>query len=322
MWSFAKDARFKPQKKPWEALYYNLPTTLANRTTTMGFGQKYDMYKNTFKNRTHNIYDIPREFDLRRHNSPQITFGYGREVCKRPELEVKTPVPGVGTYNMRTVPGKDALKFSLFGRTWNYKKDLNVRTPHPCPGTYEDTLATNASGRYVTSLFGNTRNVLFKGPERFKVRKNEVPPPGAYEYLTMFNKTGFHYASRFDSKIAKSFGDRPAEFYQKNKISTTPGPGSYNIFSEFNGYASEKKRCRCGRELGHPPVNSNTNSCNQSMYSKRTGRSDDKYKTFPNLKKGRKNKDESKKGDELDTLSANNTATATNYRTIDNNTLG
>lgn len=314
MWSFAKDPRFKPTKRRWDAMYYEIPTTKTMRTTTFGFGGKTDIFKNTFKHKTHAIYDIPREFELARHNSPQITMGYGREVCKKPELTIPKVTPGVGSYELRMPPGKDALKFSLFGRTWANQRSKSFKQLRPCPGTYENILSINPKGKYVNSLFDNTKNVTFKGPERFKVRRNENPPPGAYEYLSMFNKTGFHFASRFDSKIGKTMSNRPNEFYQKNKMSSTPGPGSYNLFSEFDGYMTLKKKCRCGRDLGHPmiysPCGSKCNSNNISKYSQSS------LKKFVNLTDNNIKKRNAKlRPDESGDLKSAN-YTATNFKTL------
>ena len=67
----------------------------------------------------------------------------------------------------------------------------------------------------------------------------------------MFNRTGMQFTSKFNSTIAKTISNRPKEFYLPDKQSLFPGPGSYNSFSEFNGYNENHKKCRCGRNLGH-----------------------------------------------------------------------
>lgn len=327
MYSFGKAQRFKPIKRPWDALFYNLPSVQDKFTTTFGYGTKLDLYKNAFKGKTHAIYDIPKEFELFRHNTPQYSFGKGRDDCKRPELEIKKNTPGVGTYNLRTPPGKDALKFSIFGRDWANPKNKSLRTLNPGPGTYEDTLRINRPGKYCTSLYNNTRQIAFAGPERFKTMYNRNPAPGAYDLPTMFNRTGFHFTSKFDSKIGKTMSNRPSSFYRKNKMSMTPGPGSYNIFSEFEGFTGAKRLCKCGRELGHSKERCNSRKSSKFTVCKRH------YKTISNtisIPKIRKSKKIARAGREKDypTISKNtdgfgyNTITSDGaYKTTKNDTI-
>ena len=166
------------------------------------------------RNKTHRYYDIPREFDLKRKNTPQYSFGKGRDVCKKPEFKVIKETPGVGTYNIGKNLGEGALSFSIFGREWaNRKISPSHSLITPGPGHYEETLKTNSKGDYISSLYGNTWKIRFSGPERFKYDIN------------------------------------------------TPGPGSYDIFSDFNGYTDIHKKCKCGRRLGHPPLYEGSTAC-------------------------------------------------------------
>ena len=112
MYKFGKEKRFQNYAKPYNAFFYDLPSVRDNFTTSLGKGNKYDFFKHVLRGKTHKYYDIPREFDLWRKNSPQYSFGKGRDVCKKPELEINTSTPGVGEYNLRKDFGSDALKFS------------------------------------------------------------------------------------------------------------------------------------------------------------------------------------------------------------------
>ena len=257
MYKFNKAVRFPSFKKPYEAFFYNLPSVQDRFTTTFGYGKKFDFSKNVLKGKTDSYYDIPREFDLKRKNSPQYSFGKGRDLCIMPEHKIEKNTPGVGTYDLRKEFGKDALKFSIFGREWEHRKisPMNAFIT-PGPGYYEEVLKTNDKGRYSSSVFENTKQVKFIGPQRDRVIKNNNPPPWAYNLGTMFNKTGLQFTSKFKSTIAKTMSDRPKEFYLPYKKCSLPGPGSYNSFSEFNGYNENKRRCKCGRVLGHPHANS------------------------------------------------------------------
>ena len=264
MYKFGKEKRFADYSKPYDAFFYDLPSVRDNFTTTLGKGKKYDFFKNVLRGKTHKYYDIPREFDLSRKNTPQYSFGKGRDVCKRPELNIETGTPGVGSYNLRKNFGADALKFSIFGREWVHRKiSPSNAFITPGPGQYEESLKTNTSGNYISSLYGNTWKIKFAGPKRFKSHIINTPGPGAYQMKTMFNRTGFHYTSRYDSMIAKTMGERPKRFYAPIKKNTTPGPGSYDVFSDFNGYSDNHKKCKCGRELGHPPVTEGETPCDE-----------------------------------------------------------
>ena len=193
-----------------------------------------------------------------------------------PEHKINKDTPGVGTYELRKGLGEDALKFSIFGREWDHRKisPMNAFIT-PGPGYYEEVLKTNDKGRYSSSIFENTRQIKFIGPERDKIIKNNNPPPWAYNLGTMFNRTGMQFTSKFNSTIAKTISNRPKEFYLPDKQSLFPGPGSYNSFSEFNGYNENHKKCRCGRNLGHLHANnesydrySRTISVAESKHSK------------------------------------------------------
>ena len=264
MYKFGKEKRFQNYSKPYDAFFYDLPSVRDTFTTSLGKGNKYDFYKNVLRGKTHKYYDIPREFDLSRKNTPQYSFGKGRDVCKKPELKIDTGTPGVGSYNLRKNLGDDALKFSIFGREWAHRKiSPSNAFITPGPGQYEESLKTNTSGNYISSLYGNTWKIKFAGPQRFKYATINTPGPGTYQMKTMFNRTGFHYTSRYDSMIAKTMSDRPKKFYAPIKKSTTPGPGSYDVFSDFCGYSDNHRKCKCGRRLGHPPVTEGDIPCDE-----------------------------------------------------------
>lgn len=261
MYQFGKERRFRSFAKDYDAFFYNIPT-VKGFTTSFGFGGKSDFTRDVMKNKSHSYYDVPREFDLHRRNTPQYSFGYGREVCKKPEYKVEKNTPGVGSYNLRKPLGYDALKFSIFGREWDHRRKSPMNSLiTPGPGHYEETLKTNEKGNYVTSLYTNTWKIKFAGPQRFNEKYSKNPPPGAYELGTMFNTTGLQFSSKFNSTIAKTMSHRPKEFYAPYAKTTLPGPGTYNCFSDFNGYTEEHRKCRCGRKLGHPPVRDGPTAC-------------------------------------------------------------
>lgn len=255
MYKFGKERRFCSFKKPYDAFFYELPSVRDRFTTTFGYGHKFDITKNIMRDKTHSYYDVPREFDLKRRNTPQYSFGKGRDICKKPEFKIEKNTPGVGTYNLRKDLGTEALKFSIFGREWNHRRiSPSNAFITPGPGHYEEILKTNEKGRYSSSLYTNTTQIKFIGPDKLKTIDYGYPPVGAYELGTMFNRTGLQFTSKFNSTMAKTISNRPKDFYLPYKQSKFPGPGFYDSFSEFNGYTEIHKKCKCGRVLGHPPI--------------------------------------------------------------------
>ena len=317
MYKFSKAIRFPSHKKPYDAFYYDLPSVKDRFTTTFGYGTKYDFAKNVLKGKTDSYYDIPREFDVKRKNTPQYSFGRGRDLCIMPQFKIDKNTPGVGTYELRKEFGKDALKFSIFGREWDHRKKSPMNAfITPGPGYYEEVLKTNEKGRYSSSIFENTRQIKFIYPERYKTVKNNNPPPWAYNLGTMFNRTGMQFTSKFNSTIAKTMSDRPKNFYLPDKISSYPGPGTYDSFSDFNGYTEIHRKCRCGRVLGHPRINDE--SCDRK-YSKtisveNTKRSNKKLnlKKKKDLKIDTSLENETKETNNKGSTTINNTANATN----------
>ena len=311
MYRFGKEQRFQRYKKPWDAFFYNLPSMKDKFTTTFGYGNKFDFTKNVMKDKSHCYYNVPREFDIKRKNTPQYSFGKGRDICKKPELTIETFTPGVGSYNLRKELGEDALKFSIFGREWNHRR---ISPSHslitPGPGHYEEMLKMNGKGKYSSSLYNNTTTINFIGPERLKTIDYNYPPPWAYELGTMFNKTGLQFTSKFNSNIAKTISNRPKDFYLPNKQSSFPGPGSYNSFSDFNGYTEIHRKCKCGRVLGHPPIyNDNNFARNYSKtqsYEKDNSKSEEKNKK--NLKIDTENDNQKDKNQGNNTNLATTTA--------------
>ena len=81
--------------RPYDSFFYDLSFVRNTFTAPLEKGKKYDFYKNVMRNKTHN-YDIPSEFDLKRRNTPQYSFGKGRDVCKKSEFNVVKPAPDVG----------------------------------------------------------------------------------------------------------------------------------------------------------------------------------------------------------------------------------
>ena len=300
MYKFSKAIRFPSHKKPYDAFYYNLPSVKDRFTTTFGYGTKYDFAKNVLKGKTDSYYDIPREFDIKRKNSPQYSFGRGRDLCIMPQFKIDK-----------------ALKFSIFGREWDHRKKSPMNAfITPGPGYYEEVLKTNEKGRYSSSIYENTRQIKFIYPERYKTVKNNNPPPWAYNLGTMFNRTGMQFTSKFNSTIAKTMSNRPKNFYLPDKTSSYPGPGTYDSFSDFNGYTEIHRKCGCGRVLGHPKINDEMcdRKFSKTISVEHTKRSSKKLnlKKKADLKIDTSLENETKETNNKGSTTINNTANVTN----------
>ena len=94
MYSFGKENRFRAYKARTD-VFYNLPSTLEKRKAGFGYGTKSDFTKGAIKGKVDKYYDIPREFEVFRKNTPQYTMGAGREVCKMAKDINKMGNPGI-----------------------------------------------------------------------------------------------------------------------------------------------------------------------------------------------------------------------------------
>ena len=236
MYSFGRNRRFRELKPSSETFFYNLPTFKSTRYASFGYGTRSDFTRSLRNGKTQVYYNIPSDFNFRVRHSPQYSMGKGREDCKRPINNVDKNDPGPGAYNVSRPLGYNALKFSIFGRDWAYKDERKNTKNFPAPGHYNQKLSINGTGRYPTSNFNNTQGLTFSGAERFKTQFNKNPGPGTYENDTIFNGTGFHFSTKYGSNVAKTMHNRPPQFYRKDKDSGTPGPGSYDFFSDFEGF--------------------------------------------------------------------------------------
>jgi hypothetical protein len=254
MWTFGGANRFRDRQKTSEQFFYDLPSLIGrNRSTSLGYGGRSDFTSAYFKGKTSNYYNIPSDFDQNRiyTHMPKISFGKGREDCKRSERNpIPKGVPGPGTYDVRPKFANEANKFSLFGREWATKDQFKHTRSIPGPGAYNETNHITGKGKYPDSTYKNTRMSGFGNLERFKYSSNKNPPPNAYNLGSFFNNTGFQYSSKYHSNIAKTMGNRPTAFYRPYKASGTPGPGSYDFFSDFEGFQREKYRFKWKKGKG------------------------------------------------------------------------
>lgn len=75
MYSFSKSVRFDEIKlKGCKSFSYNLPDFKNNRSTSQGYGKKYDFIIKHI-NKKVPYYEIPSEFNPKKPNTPAFSFG-------------------------------------------------------------------------------------------------------------------------------------------------------------------------------------------------------------------------------------------------------
>ena len=235
MYSFPKAERFGQRKQGYDCFYYNLPSMMSKRGTSIGYGTKVDLGKKQ-SGRSDQMYNIPREFDLNRSGSPKYSFGLSRDICYLPgQAKPNKSNPGPGNYSPNKPFGSDACKFSIFGR----RSTDNNKTNFPGPGSYS-YLQINENGRYPVSSFENSPRPGFGSAQRnFGGAYNKYPGPGSYKSQAFINGNGIVYNSNYRSNLGKSMGAKLNSGFGGSS-SRTPGPGSYDFFSDFEGFNRRK----------------------------------------------------------------------------------
>ena len=78
-YSFSKSMRFEQLKSPPSKTFlYELPSVKNKRSTTMGYGKKFDFVIKHI-NKKVPFYDIPSDFNLKRPQTPAYSFGIARQ---------------------------------------------------------------------------------------------------------------------------------------------------------------------------------------------------------------------------------------------------
>lgn len=182
------------------------------------------------------------DFDGKKYQHPAYTFGIARQYYEKVYCEASSfgdkSVPGPGNYNFLKQFGSDASKYSLYGKGY-IKNSSKLKVPGP--GEYS-SVAINPNGRYPISKMKNATGIVWSSSKakRFNYLKNPNPGPGQYDNKSLISGSGNIFLSKYRSSTAKTIG-------AKTKIiiggaGKTPGPGSYQAFSEFGIYESKHAR--------------------------------------------------------------------------------
>jgi hypothetical protein len=207
LFSFNRAIRFPdPPKKQTNYEFYNISTWRNNRSTSFGYGSKYDFTKEN-KDKCQNFYDVPQTFNPnKKSEAPCYTFGVGRSSFEKVYYEtnksIDMNVPGPCKYNYLKPFGHESAKYSLSFRRED--KSLSYKSKEPGPGDYK-LVGINSKGIYPESTFKNTVSIKFSNSKdnRFDYSsKKGIPGPDKYNIKPLINSTGKIFQSNFKSSAS------------------------------------------------------------------------------------------------------------------------
>jgi hypothetical protein len=246
MYTFPKSKRFSNGLKSSSSItfFYNLPKVACMRATSLGFGSKSDFTKS--KNYNPPFYHINRLFEYN-DGSPHYSFGLSRHLNK----STSDISPGPGKYNTSKPFGSDAPKFSIEKK---YPlKSYSILENVPGPGTYNNS--SKIFGKYVLSNIKNSSSVGFTHEKRFRQHLDVTPGPNAYKLENLINGKGNIFDSRFKSNLGRTIFFKKKDYFNVND---TPGPGTYNLFSEFGIYGLNKRLIKLTKKSNKSKRKSNS----------------------------------------------------------------
>ena len=239
--------------------FYSLPSTLSNRRTTFGKGNKYDFTK-VGNNCKKAYYDPKTDFDKNHPHGPMYSFtkadrsGKTKIEKKKKEGEEETKQenkkndlvdidgPSPARYNYLKPFGYDAPKISMKGRHGTpikYKKDKEGEDSEKKePEVYmpKVTIQIRDTGKYVVSQIPNVNSLKFDKDKskRTQFDANKNPGPDKYNIPPLICHKVSESQYRNYERIRISGRTKI-----KDSRSNYPGPGSYPLPSDFGQYESK-----------------------------------------------------------------------------------
>ena len=235
MYSFGKAQRFPIINRAYGgSFFYNLPSMKTKRSTSIGYGTKYDFTRDA-KSKSPVFYNYKSDFDQKNPSGPRYSFGLGRD---RMYKSTDIPGPGPANYNVLKPFGRDGIKYTMRIKYNRSSSTDNIGSPGP--GAYSAVTKINPNGTYIVSKNENVHPVEFSKDktERFNYHYEVTPGPSDYKKGSMFGKI-------FDSKFRSTNGItmRP-KFKIMDSRDCYPGPGAYKYFSEFGIYEKDDTKKR------------------------------------------------------------------------------
>ncbi len=230
MYSFGRAQRFPSISTSFSGqFFYNLPSMKMKRSTSIGYGTKYDFTRDA-KSKSPVFYNFKSDFDPKNPSGPSYTFGLGRD---RMYKTYDYSSPGPAKYNYLRPFGKDGIKYTM---RIKYNRSASMENlGYPGPGAYKPVTKINPEGTYIVSKNENVHPVEFSKDksQRFNYHFEVTPGPSDYKKGSLFGKI---FESRFRSTNGISM--RP-KFKIVDSRDRYPGPGAYKFFSEFGIYEKD-----------------------------------------------------------------------------------
>ena len=247
MYSFPTSKRFSDYVKDESSFFYNIRTPFTKRSTSFGYGTKV-VFSDSNKypgpgsyNNLPYINSKGRYANSELPNSQQNKFGNELRF-KNKTITNETPSPN--SYSPETmIKGSGIIYNSRYksnlGKSMGSRLGLiSEKLITPGPGSY-DFMNINKKGKYPSSILSNSILSSFSKDIRFKpVEDNRNPGPDAYRLESMIKGNGIMYNSRYNTNLGKSMGIKLNDLSK----STTPGPGAYEFFSDFEGFYKYRKK--------------------------------------------------------------------------------
>ena len=247
MYSFPKSKRFNDYVKDESSFFYNIRTPFTKHSTSFGFGTKVVFSDNNKYPGPGSYNNLPyinskgRYANSELPNSQQNKFGNELRF-KSKTIANETPSPS--SYSPETmIKGSGIIYNSRYksnlGKSMGSRLGLiSEKLITPGPGSY-DFMNINKKGKYPSSILSNSILSSFSKDIRFKpVEDNGNPGPDAYRLESMIKGNGIMYNSRYNTNLGKSMGIKLNDLSK----STTPGPGAYEFFSDFDGFYKYRKK--------------------------------------------------------------------------------
>ena len=227
MYSFPTARRFPKEEEDYSTFFFEKPSTLNQRKAFIGYGNRSTILLNR-SGKTDMYYDLPPSINAyAKDGCPKYTFGFSRAVCRVPVSLDQRKTPGPSSYFPYEKFGKNGAKYSMSFR-YKYKKEPDN---FPGPGSYEIP-GLNKQGKYINSNYKNLQIPKFGKSKRFFDYDFNIPGPGAYNQENLTKGNGIIFNSKFGNSIGRTMGKKLKKI--KDKF-VTPGPGAYEVFSEFQG---------------------------------------------------------------------------------------
>ena len=254
MYSFGKAKRFRTIDRTGKSdSLYILPSTKMTRNTALGYGTKYDFFKENHK--ITEFISIKRSYDKNFSPGYKYSFGLGREKFTKKAIPgykiIDDEIPGPAKYNVLKTIGGESPKYTfrkLCGKTFWVNKYMD----NPSAAEYSLPSSINAKGKFINSKIPDIKGAAFSKDHtnRWNYYKgNNVPGPNAYS----LNKAlmGNLYNSKYRSgpyieMHKKSMAD--LEITQKNFEQSTLIKDFLIKHPEFSNRSMNEICIACGEE--------------------------------------------------------------------------